>query len=483
LSLPIETSRSQIIDPPALALDHKNIPNATSLIPVSYTMSIVRPGWPTWIVRKVHRIWMCSVEDVPPMRWTVHASAIVLCRLRGIVRRALSPIQLQIVKSFGRWLSAILRSQPTSSRLPRARLRENDQFLFMKASPEPEIAPPIVRQGLAGDELRRLLQERETSAVFAPIGMLATDIDETGLASQPLVVIYPDFAVEYTDAFGPWTRSAAREQAVWSRLAGISVFTSEHDRAIAVKRYGLRSDQTRVVTGALVARGLECSSHGAAKETPPPDPVPERYILGTGSRDPQANLVLLFEAYRVLRWRRVECPPLVLVGEAPKKFSRPSSACYEEALDVAGIGADLTVGRNLFPLPPLGEQAGAHVDAAALVRVVTDRWSADACLRICRAALNRCPVIAVAGPAVVEEWGPSDDAVLLVPADDPAALADAMQYTLAQPEATARRVERALQKAQALCDPKQLNWLQRLLEEVAAQQKSSYLPPNLRKAG
>jgi hypothetical protein len=78
-------------------------------------------------------------------------------------------------------------------------------------------------------------------------------------------------------------------------------------------------------------------------------------------------------------------------------------------------------------------------------------------------------VIAVSSPAVDEEWG-STDAVLLSPPDDPVALADAMQFTLEDSEATMLRVNRAFNKARAEIAPSRLGVLQELLEEVAGQQ-------------
>jgi glycosyltransferase involved in cell wall biosynthesis len=92
-------------------------------------------------------------------------------------------------------------------------------------------------------------------------------------------------------------------------------------------------------------------------------------------------------------------------------------------------------------------------------------------------------VIAVASPAVEEEWGPSDDAVLLVPPDDAVALANAIQYTLDRPEATAQRVERAFRKAHALNEPERLGFLQKLLEEVADRHATSTNLPGIRRAG
>jgi glycosyltransferase involved in cell wall biosynthesis len=236
---------------------------------------------------------------------------------------------------------------------------------------------------------------------------------------------------------------------------------------MAIQRYGLRPDRTRVVTGSLVARGLDRPPVVAPGKLPARDLLPQRYILGANSRASQANVLLLFQALQVLLWRGVSLPPLLLVGEAPGRFPNLATTSYEEALDAAGIAANLTPGQNLFLLPPMPEGAQAEVEAKALMTVVTDRWSADACLKIGSAALQRCPVIAVGSPAVGEEWGPSDHAVLLVPPDDPAALADAIQYTLDQPAATAQRVERGYCLARMLSDPRRLGFLQELLEEVA----------------
>jgi hypothetical protein len=61
----------------------------------------------------------------------------------------------------------------------------------------------------------------------------------------------------------------------------------------------------------------------------------------------------------------------------------------------------------------------------------------------------------------------------LIPTDEPVALADAIQFTLEDSEATLLRVNRAFDQAIAEIAPPRLGFLQELLEEVAGQQTAA----------
>jgi glycosyltransferase involved in cell wall biosynthesis len=464
LTLPIDTKRFLVIEAPVLRGGANpgfwTEPGVVSLAPVSYAMPAVRPGFARRVARRLHLEALSLAEKRWTVRWVLRAARATRRYWRWALQRGYSRFRSRVVGV--EWSSSPAMLAP-----PRSRQCENDVFLYPQTLPEREVLPPIVERGLDPDKVCAMFQQRAAIAVFQPIGMLAKVPTKTESASRPLVVLHPELAAEATDAFGPWTISAARETAWWSRLAGINVFTSEHDRRMAIQLYGLRIDRTRVVSGSLVARGLDRTPALAPGPLPVRDFLPERYILGVNSRTSQANVLLLFQALQILLWRGNSRMPLVLHGEASGRFPSPAKAGYEEALDAAGIAADLTPGQNLFLLPPLPESALGGIEANALMSVVTDRWSANACLKVCSAAMQRCPVIAVASPGVEEEWGPSDHAVLLVPPDDPAALADAIQYTLDRPAATAQRVDRAYCLARTLSDPQRLDFLQQLLEEVA----------------
>jgi glycosyltransferase involved in cell wall biosynthesis len=87
---------------------------------------------------------------------------------------------------------------------------------------------------------------------------------------------------------------------------------------------------------------------------------------------------------------------------------------------------------------------------------------------ITESMLYGAPVIASTIPQNVEELGLEDEALLLVPLDDPVALADAIQYTLTDPEATAARIEKANVYIGAKTWEKMAGEFLEIFEEIAA---------------
>jgi len=86
--------------------------------------------------------------------------------------------------------------------------------------------------------------------------------------------------------------------------------------------------------------------------------------------------------------------------------------------------------------------------------------------------LYGAPVIATTIPQNVEELGLEDEFALLVPLDDPVALADAIQYTLTDPAATAERIKRANVYIGAKTWEKMAGEFLEIFEEIAASRKS-----------
>ncbi|HKI31430.1 MAG TPA: glycosyltransferase [Gemmataceae bacterium] len=334
----------------------------------------------------------------------------------------------------------------------------------------PSLPPRRVGAGTAALlRLRQSLAAHDATLVVDPVGLLNPDFDPSLLSEEPLVLLWTDSALDGTDALGTWTPAAVRERELWCRLASRVVFGSEEDRYEALRRGGIPAERTRVVPASVLSGGVAPASAREVRAFRERWALPDRFLLGVDSPRTRDNTLLLFQAAQVLRWRGYAFPPLVLTGAEPRRRPERLSAAYRKELERSRAAARLTPGEDLFLVHAPEDPAHGVLEGAALVAVVTDRWSAHASRQVCRAALQRCPVIACDTPFVREQWGPSGDCVLLLPADDPVALADALVYTLEHPEETARRVERAHRRARADNDPRWLAFVNDLLEEVAAE--------------
>lgn len=162
--------------------------------------------------------------------------------------------------------------------------------------------------------------------------------------------------------------------------------------------------------------GPVAAAHDAA---PPPAATPERYVLHVGTLEPRKNLPTLLAAWRLLRARGAEPPPLVFCGRfgwKTEELRREMAAAVDEGwLRHLGYAAD-------------GEVAALyrHALAVALPSIYEGFG-----LPAVEAMYAGAPLVMSDIPVLREVGG---DAALFVPPDDPGAWADAMERVLGDAE-------------------------------------------------
>jgi hypothetical protein len=347
--------------------------------------------------------------------------------------------------------------------------RADRRYLIEPPLP-PEGRPPCDPAAAAAvlDHLRRSLAEYDAALAVDPVGLLPPDLDQSALSPERFVLLLTGSAPDDGDGLGLSTDAADRERALWCRLAGRVVFGSEADRFDAVRRYGIPVERTQVVPGSLLTGGVIPADPAEVTAARQRRGLPDRFLLGVDSPHVRDNTLLLFQAVQILRWRGYPVPPLVLTAPEQRPLPERPSTVYRQELERARAAAGLVEGKDLFLLPaPEGPSRGV-LEGAAAVSVVTDRSTAHAARQVCRAALQRCPVIACDNPYVRERWGPSGEFVLLPSPNDPVGLADALVYTLEHAEETAGRVSRAYEQACAEVGAWPSLRVEEWLREVAA---------------
>ncbi len=169
---------------------------------------------------------------------------------------------------------------------------------------------------------RRSLVTAIREGVWGPL-IAAQDLEHMGAGllhspdlpiirtQTPHVVTLHDFALFDTPhRYRPWQRwSGQRRMAMlnqYDRVICISEFTANE----AMRRLRLPSSQIEVIPN-----GCDYADCSAPITTRPDSPIAHGdYFLFVGSLEPGKNLQLLVDTWALARQRRVELPPLIVVG-------------------------------------------------------------------------------------------------------------------------------------------------------------------------
>jgi len=232
------------------------------------------------------------------------------------------------------------------------------------------------------------------------------------------------------------------------------------DYPVLVRTHAERADQVIVVsrfTGSQVERmlGVEpgrisVCSPGAPAWLPRPSRPREGYVLFFGTLEPRKNLGVLLDAYEELATRRT-LPELVLAGKATAE-----SAPWLERITRAPLNRLV---RHLGYVPAAQRQA-LYAGASMLVQPSFEEGFG---LPVLEAMTVGVPVVAADAGALPEVGG---DAVLLVPASDPAALGSAIERLLDDEGLAAECASRGIARAAAY------NWARTALTTLDAYERA-----------
>ncbi len=168
--------------------------------------------------------------------------------------------------------------------------------------------------------------------------------------------------------------------------------------------------------------------------TPPPPATPERYALHVGTLEPRKNVLVLLDAWRHLRRRGAEPPPLVLCGRYGWK-----AEAIRRAVEAAGREGWLVH----FGYVPEGQLASLY--RGALLVALPSLYEGFG-LPAVEALWAEVPLVASDLPVLREV---AADAALYAPPDDPEAWADRLAELLERPELRQDLAQRARARVRA----------------------------------
>lgn len=411
-----------------------------------------------------------------PLRILVESVLIPLQYIRDVIRQlTLRPkdSSIRVALRYSRIGKRLLQNKLVDWLLPTSDPADGEYASnpppFVGPAPLPEILSPPYRPYLTLQQIDRLISESDVVLFGNPFLAISPNTAIDSIQRQPIVVIMYDLAHEYTEAWGERTLSVSREMALWGRMSQCVVFGSDYIREQAVKRYGIPRENTRIVSQPpMVVRETrpEDSEIKAVKQRLG---LPDRYLLNTGTQATHKNNIAIFQAMRILRWRGFDVPPVVIGGrESRKMLTETPYVTYLKVLQNVIQESGLIIGRDIIILDYIEEADLPSIYAGASLGISVSRSEMSVHGMILECMLYRTPIIASTIPQNVEQLGLEDEYALLVPPDDPVALADAIQHTLENPEATAARVARSTIFMQTKTKVLMANQFLEILEGIAA---------------
>jgi len=297
---------------------------------------------------------------------------------------------------------------------------------------------------LTYEQIREIAARNEVTFFAYPFDSVAADVPLEKVEELPVVVVMYDLAHEYTMSWQSRNYTIHREMHVWAKLAKMIVFGSDSIRRDAVRRYGIPIEKTAVITVPPLVPRQEPPSSEEVADVRRRLRLPQNYVLNLGYQGPHKNNVVLLEAIGLMKWRGEQAPPLVLAGPDARRFVVGDLGdAYSVKVREVIAKRKLVEGRDFFVLDYIAQEdiVGLYGGAAACVSL--SRSEAQIHGMILEAMLYKRPLVCSDIPCNVEQLGTADDKALLVPPDDPAAVADALAEILRNPHAAQERVNEA----------------------------------------
>jgi glycosyltransferase involved in cell wall biosynthesis len=346
---------------------------------------------------------------------------------------------------------------------------------FVKPASFPEIASPPARPYLTLNDVRDMAKQHDVVLFANPFQAISPNVDLDQIQQQPVVITMYDLAHEYTEAWGERSVSISREMAIWGRLAKRVVFGSEYIRNESVKRYNIPYENTRIVRPPPLVIRYTRPDRTEIEVVRTRLNLPERYLLNTGVQGTHKNNLAIFQAMRILRWRGFDVPPLVIGGnESRKMLTGDPTTVYLAVLQQFIRDSGLIIGQDVIIQDFIAEDDLPAVYAGASMGISMSRSESTVHGMILECMLYGTPIIASTIPQNVEQLGTNDEYALLVPPDDAVALADAIQYTLDNPETTQQRVLRATTFIRAKTQEEMAKQFLVIFEEIAASRAANF---------
>ena len=332
---------------------------------------------------------------------------------------------------------ALAPAAPTAAGSPPVTPRPSDARVSRRATSRRGSA-------LTADRIADLAQRHAVIYFPAPCAPLLEDLDASEVRRQPIVVNVADLAYRLTAAELGESGALARELLVWSVLAETLIFESEYVRDEVVRRHGIPRERTQVIHPPLAVPDGERPDARTIERTTRRLGLPATYIVSDGFEEPQKNSLTVLQALKVLRWRRFDLPPVVLLRARGHSDPRETlSDAYGAAVRAFIADEELRPGRDIVVLDGVDEADVPALHAGSSANVSVGRAERGLCSFIAASMFYGAPVIASAIPHTTERIGGGDQYALVVPTDDPVALADAIVHVLETPSETRARCARA----------------------------------------
>ncbi|MBI1278942.1 MAG: glycosyltransferase [Anaerolineaceae bacterium] len=347
---------------------------------------------------------------------------------------------------------------------------------FLAELPKPARVPkltetrrPPFRDYLTIPGLEKVASQYEALLLGNPFRLISPNTPMKGLKRQPVAITMYDLAHEFTEVWAENSHAISREMVLWGKLAQIIVFGSEYIRDEAIKRYDIPFENTRIIRPSPLVIRWDAPQQEEKDRIRAKLGLPERYLFNTGYQGTHKNNIAIFQAMQILHWRGFDVPPLVLGGTDALTLLRGEAVTeYLAVLQKMIADGYWEIGKDLIIADYISEDDLPAVYGAATIGISMSRSESTVHGMITESMLYGAPVICSTIPQNTEELGPNGDVALMVPLDDPVALADAIEYTLNNPEDTKARVARASEFIAKKTWRKMAQEFLEVFEEIAA---------------